>query len=792
MSDDFTPLAPLPSLDGFGGLGASPFQSLQPLADLPGLPDLPSLPPSQPTPTVQPPQPAAGGNTAPVSTAPAAGSAKSKNKSKSKSKGKPKAKLNPNAPDFQASATTTNIKASVPNPSASSAAVQSKPKRTNDRRGKADKTDKRDKPDRRDKRADSAKPGRHTVPGSTPAPAKRGVLQDGRYQVSLSSKVKADMAALDESTSDDDNTCELCAESLEVIAVGSCNHRVCHCCSLRMRVLLKQHDCAICRAPLDKILLTDKLSATWTPTLGNGLRYEARWKAYVSSPAVHKTCQQLFSFRCQKCDAEPFSRWDDLRRHVIHQHDRHFCDLCVKHSTRFASEHLLYTAQELNKHSRQGDVNSPDGHPECRFCKKRKYDNDTLLKHLKSDHAHCTLCERLGQRFEYYANPKALDQHYRREHITCPHKCKMVAFLHEIELQQHIVEQHMNESSQLDRAKARSLDPSAFFNMEERRSHRSKQPQSRGPSGSAASRRAREAQEADQANHPSMHVPAEAPSLEEAAAFPTLGDDSGKASAKPGPKPKSKPHTSSAAQPPPQAAAAPTPRFASALAGPNFANSSDPVLGNAAAAPQASWPALSQRAEGNSRTRPTAPTGGYIHPPRFKERNGAMVDSIKQAVGSADAFEEFRSLSAAFRSNEVTAEEYYLRCSQLLGARFNSIYPELVALLPSLAMQSALVDAFDRHRRPSQVQSLNISTRGAKPKVTVSRAKGQGAAAVTWNRCARCGQVLQPQDTKTHAAAHSQELEADFPSLAALGPRKPVRGRGKQKPTSGAGAWGRR
>ena len=36
------------------------------------------------------------------------------------------------------------------------------------------------------------------------------------------------------------------------------------------------------------------------------------------------------------------------------------------------------------------------------------------------------------------------------------------------------------------------------------------------------------------------------------------------------------------------------------------------------------------------------------------------ADSVRP-TGTPDAFEEFRSLSAAFRSNEVMAEDYYLR-----------------------------------------------------------------------------------------------------------------------------------
>jgi E3 ubiquitin-protein ligase ZNF598 len=38
----------------------------------------------------------------------------------------------------------------------------------------------------------------------------------------------------------DDNLCVICAEPIVWKAVGSCNHALCHICSLRMRALYKK------------------------------------------------------------------------------------------------------------------------------------------------------------------------------------------------------------------------------------------------------------------------------------------------------------------------------------------------------------------------------------------------------------------------------------------------------------------------------------------------------------------------------------------------------------------------
>jgi hypothetical protein len=47
--------------------------------------------------------------------------------------------------------------------------------------------------------------------------------------------------------------CSLCVEKFEILAVGGCNHGVCHRCALRMRVLDNNRDCPVCRTRLDKV-----------------------------------------------------------------------------------------------------------------------------------------------------------------------------------------------------------------------------------------------------------------------------------------------------------------------------------------------------------------------------------------------------------------------------------------------------------------------------------------------------------------------------------------------------------
>lgn len=52
----------------------------------------------------------------------------------------------------------------------------------------------------------------------------------------------------DEAEDSDAEECFICASSVVHSSLTPCNHRTCHICSLRMRALYKQKECAHCRA----------------------------------------------------------------------------------------------------------------------------------------------------------------------------------------------------------------------------------------------------------------------------------------------------------------------------------------------------------------------------------------------------------------------------------------------------------------------------------------------------------------------------------------------------------------
>ena len=46
--------------------------------------------------------------------------------------------------------------------------------------------------------------------------------------------------------------------------MGHCGHKnVCHTCMLRLRLILDDEECPVCRAELDEIVISDDKSLTW-------------------------------------------------------------------------------------------------------------------------------------------------------------------------------------------------------------------------------------------------------------------------------------------------------------------------------------------------------------------------------------------------------------------------------------------------------------------------------------------------------------------------------------------------
>ncbi|CRL02979.1 CLUMA_CG016385, isoform A [Clunio marinus] len=137
----------------------------------------------------------------------------------------------------------------------------------------------------------------------------------------------------------------------------------------------------------------------------------------------------------------------------------------------------------------------------------------------------------------------------------------------------------------------------------------------------------------------------------------------------------------------------------------------------------------------------------YLPPTNASKRNQALVSEFQKAL-TPELMQEFRLVSQMFRDGNYFPKSYYESCEVVLGEKFNSIFPELLALLPDIEKQQSL---FQVHLEKFR-QSDN-SDKKSKKKNKMNELEA----------CATCKQVLISNDLRTHLQSHS--LENNFPQL---------------------------
>jgi hypothetical protein len=103
----------------------------------------------------------------------------------------------------------------------------------------------------------------------------------------------------------------------------------------------------------------------------------------------------------------------------------------------FIGEQVLYSKADLDRHLRTGDDSGPmaeagfKGHPLCRFCKKRFFDNDDLYKHMETSHDHCHICRRVNpNKFVYFRDYEELQGRWHATSLFAMTSCKATVLEH--------------------------------------------------------------------------------------------------------------------------------------------------------------------------------------------------------------------------------------------------------------------------------------------------------------------------------------------------------------------------
>ncbi|XP_054890920.1 E3 ubiquitin-protein ligase ZNF598 isoform X2 [Poeciliopsis prolifica] len=163
---------------------------------------------------------------------------------------------------------------------------------------------------------------------------------------------------------------------------------------------------------------------------------------------------------------------------------------------------------------------------------------------------------------------------------------------------------------------------------------------------------------------------------------------------------------------------------------------------------------------------PKMPTNGYLVPDDFQQRNLELIKSIKKYLHHDESsFNQFKNYSAQFRQGVISAAQYHRNCKDLLGDNFNSIFNELLVLLPDTGKQQELLTAH-ADRKAQEKQSGASGGKKNKNKKTAWETPAT-AAELDCQVCPTCRQVLAPKDFNSHKTLHITESE-EFPSLQSI------------------------
>ncbi|KAL0482552.1 hypothetical protein AKO1_014439 [Acrasis kona] len=267
-------------------------------------------------------------------------------------------------------------------------------------------------------------------------------------------------------------TCLVCCNDIEFYNIyESCDHEdICYKCSLSMRVLLDDNTCCICKTPSERVIITQSQPKTFQEYKLKELKHDKEWNIYLENDLLLDKIRDLRDVKCRICEHEHandeipfagsfFSNMHQLKTHVTKEHHLHYCILCLENRKVFLKEQKLYHNRDITNHLRFGENDAKhgriNGHPLCKFCNKRFYDDDQLFQHMYKRHETCHICERNGIQFEYFKDYPHLESHFESLHYVCKDPIcmekKFVVFSNELDLKAHELKEHVNKNKKLSR-----------------------------------------------------------------------------------------------------------------------------------------------------------------------------------------------------------------------------------------------------------------------------------------------------------------------------------------------------
>ena len=87
------------------------------------------------------------------------------------------------------------------------------------------------------------------TPAQAPRMDQAAIAEASRLAVEKEDREREEQAAAAgfDAAEEEPDACYICAEPVRYHTLGTCSHRTCHVCSLRLRALYKKRECTFCK-----------------------------------------------------------------------------------------------------------------------------------------------------------------------------------------------------------------------------------------------------------------------------------------------------------------------------------------------------------------------------------------------------------------------------------------------------------------------------------------------------------------------------------------------------------------
>ena len=243
--------------------------------------------------------------------------------------------------------------------------------------------------------------------------------------------------------SSDEITCVICGEKLSFYSIGKCNHKeICYYCTIKNREFYDDIKCPLCNTnlslvficPISEIKPFEELSKDLSSYYQIDEENSKNLGIYYTDITAYEAAIQLNIYKCpmEYCTkTEAFDTYEELANHLLLNHQRFYCKVCIKDGKKFISEQKVYNKNEIKEHNLYGDLEEEiPPHHFCPFCKDLFYNDEILYKHMNSSHFLCEICKKMNKTSLFYSALPNLIQHNKLYHYCCPFKeCKEVLYI---------------------------------------------------------------------------------------------------------------------------------------------------------------------------------------------------------------------------------------------------------------------------------------------------------------------------------------------------------------------------